>query len=86
MKYADWALFCYEAYALELGGLGDAETNNVSGCVSGDCDNGYGIYKFASGDRYEGHFSGRNFNGYGIYTWASGEVYAGQWSMNKRQG
>jgi len=86
VKYADWALFCYEAYALELGGLGDAEMNNVSGCVSGDCDNGYGIYKFASGDRYEGHFSGRNFNGYGIYTWASGEVYAGQWSMNKRQG
>ncbi len=84
IPYNDWALFNYKAFWLDLGP--NLETLANSGCVEGDCENGYGIYKFESGERYEGHHKNGKRNGYGIYTWPSGIAYGGEWVDNKRNG
>jgi hypothetical protein len=31
-------------------------SNNNYGCISGDCSNGYGVYTWESGERYEGYW------------------------------
>lgn len=50
-----------------------------TGCITGDCANGYGTYKFASGDVYVGNFKSNTYNGYGTYTFADGQKYTGEW-------
>ncbi len=85
VRYDDWALFNYQAFALDIG-IKSKETLLPAGCVSGDCAEGYGIYKFDSGERYEGHYKNGLRNGYGIYTWPNGEAYAGEWFDGKRHG
>jgi hypothetical protein len=34
-----------------------------------------GVYLFANGDEYQGHFEGGNRQGKGIYTWADKSYY-----------
>jgi len=54
----------------------DFYTNDVSsGCTAGDCENGYGRYKWSNGDAFSGFFKNGNlymgsysFNGGGRYT------------------
>ncbi len=54
-------------------------------CVSGDCQNGQGVYKFKSGDRFEGSFkNGLMAKGSLFYT--NGDRYQGYFANNKRQG
>lgn len=84
IRYEDWNLFAYQAYYLEIP-LADIDEIAGSGCISGDCANGYGVYK-AEGSRYEGHFKNYTYDGEGIYTWPDGQVYAGNWTAGKRQG
>ena len=38
---------------------------------------GQGVYKFASGERYEGEFRNGKFHGHGVYTWAGGLRFEG---------
>ena len=33
-----------------------ASTDKKTGCISGDCSNGYGVYIFSSGEKYEGYW------------------------------
>ena len=47
---------------------------------------GYGVYKTASGMKYEGEWSGGNFNGYGSILYPSGISYEGEWVEDKRNG
>ena len=86
VKYDDLATIMYEAYYIDLGLNYSLEAMAETGCVSGDCSNGYGVMQFESGARYEGNFTGSKYNGYGIYSWPSGEVYAGQWKNDMRNG
>ena len=86
IKYDDLALIMYEAYYMDLGVGYAMESKITDGCVSGDCNNGYGTIQFSSGARYEGSFLGGKYNGYGIYSWPTGEIYAGQWKNDKRHG
>ena len=55
---------------------------NVSvGCIAGNCQNGYGKYKWSNGDIFQGFF----VNGkrrLGRYTYPSGNVYFGEFSLN----
>ena len=48
-------------------------------CIEGDCDNGYGTYTFASGNKYVGEFKDGKEHGQGTYTFASGKVMKDIW-------
>ncbi len=58
----------------------------VAGCVKGDCYNGYGVYNYANGNRYEGNFKDGSPDGKGILSFANGSKYLGHWEQNWRQG
>jgi hypothetical protein len=56
-----------------------------TGCISGDCKNGFGKYVYNSG-YYEGNFKNGYRNGYGKYYFDIGDFYAGNFSDNKFNG
>lgn len=58
----------------------------ATGCVKGDCLNGYGTYQYANGNRYVGDFKNGNPDGQGILYFANGNKYLGHWQQNWRQG
>ena len=82
VRYEDFNWFCREAFYFEL----FEESLPATGCVSGNCDNGYGRMTFSGGSIYEGEFKSGKYNGYGIYVWPDGSVYAGQWKDDQRHG
>jgi hypothetical protein len=51
----------------------------VSGCISGDCWNGEGVYVFKSGATYSGTFVNGEVNGVGICDYPDGSRYFGAW-------
>ncbi len=55
-------------------------------CMKGDCINGYGVYQWADGQRYEGSFLNGKFEGEGTYYWANGNKHAGLWNVGQRHG
>ena len=48
-------------------------------CIKGDCNNGYGTYTYANGNKYVGEFKNAKRNGQGAYTFANGTVDKGIW-------
>ena len=52
-----------------------------SQCLSGDCENGQGVYTWGSGDKYEGGFMDGLFHGQGTHTYGNG-----QWEGDKYVG
>ena len=52
---------------------------NLSQCISGDCENGFGVYNYSNGDRYEGLFKNGKWNGKGKYYYKNGDIYEGKW-------
>lgn len=61
-------------------------SQNKSGCISGDCNNGKGVFIFPNGDKYEGDFENQLLKGFGVYTDVYGNVYTGKFSGNKFNG
>ncbi len=59
---------------------------NNYGCISGDCDNGYGIYTWDSGERYEGYWQNGKRNGQGTNYFSNGAEYSGNWKDDKKNG
>ncbi len=59
---------------------------NSTGCVSGDCQNGKGIYILSNGEKYEGYMKNGVRSGKGTYYFNSGERYKGNWENNQRNG
>lgn len=55
-------------------------------CISGDCVNGPGTWKWESGAIYTGEFQNGTRSGYGQYTFQNGDVYVGEWQSNQRHG
>ena len=82
VKYEDADLFGHTAFYMDLG----YKYYPNSGCVLGDCNNGYGRYKWATGEVYEGELKNNFFDGEGIYTSATGESYAGGWKAGFKHG
>lgn len=82
ISYADFDWFCKYAFYFEL----FSELAPTAGCVTGDCDDGYGRYVFDNGDMYEGQWSDGEYSGYGVYVWANGSAHGGVWKNNKRDG
>ena len=60
--------------------------SNNYGCISGDCDNGYGIYTWDSGERYEGYWRNNMRNGQGTNYFSTGSEYSGNWKDDKKNG
>jgi len=59
---------------------------NQAQCVSGNCTEGYGMYKFEAGGYYEGDWIQGERSGYGFCEYANGETYEGHWEKNNRHG
>ncbi len=54
----------------------------TTGCLNGDCDEGYGMKYYSGNDRYFGYFKNKLRNGYGAYYWDDGTRWVGQFSQN----
>ena len=48
--------------------------------------NGYGIYTWKDGRKYEGEYAMDKKQGHGIYTWSDGRKYDGEWDNGKQHG
>jgi len=55
-------------------------SRQAPGCLSGNCENGQGSYRYPDGSEYSGQFRGAKMHGQGTYTYAGrGEKYSGEW-------
>lgn len=61
------------------------KTDNPYRCVSGNCENGYGSYRYAHGE-YVGYWSGGMRHGSGDFYWENGDHYLGQWKSDEMWG
>ncbi len=66
--------------------VGNVISQNKTGCNSGNCENGKGVYVFKNGDKYEGNFIDSHLNGFGKYTDAMGNIYTGNFKNDKFNG
>lgn len=55
-------------------------------CLSGNCQNGNGVFLFADGARYIGQFKNGEINGTGSCYYTDGSRYQGEWAAAKRNG
>ncbi len=60
--------------------------SNNYGCISGDCDNGYGVYTWNTGEKYEGYWVGKKRNGQGTNYYSTGAVCTGEWKGDDKHG
>jgi hypothetical protein len=62
-------------------------SSSFAECISGDCDNGYGIYLWDGGDKYDGDWKNGEMYGHGAYYFGdSGNRYAGEVKNGFRDG
>lgn len=57
----------------------------TTGCVYGDCQNGWGKYQYNNG-YYSGFFTNGKRDGYGMYQWSEEGKYIGFWKNDSRNG
>ena len=62
------------------------EDTKKTGCIKGDCKNGYGTYTFSDGRKYVGNFKNGSKNGYGTFTFSDGRKYVGNFKDDVRNG
>ncbi len=64
----------------------DDGTNIQSGCLSGNCNTGKGLFAYPEGSRYEGQFRNKLPDGYGTFYYANGNQYNGTFRKGNRHG
>lgn len=57
-----------------------------SGCISGDCRNGEGVYGYPDGSRYNGFFREGQPWGQGTFEYANGDLYRGSFKAGFPEG
>ena len=55
-------------------------------CVEGDCENGYRVYVWDSGERYEGLWKNDKRHGQGTNYFANGDIFSGTYRYGKKHG
>ncbi len=72
----------------EFIGKGNNNFSNqqTSGCISGDCVNGEGVYVLKSGSIYIGSFQKGEIHGVGVCMYPDGSKYKGEWSHRYPEG
>ncbi|MDO8969523.1 MAG: caspase family protein [Saprospiraceae bacterium] len=64
----------------------DDGTNIQSGCLSGDCQSGEGIFAYPDGSKFEGQFVNGKFQGEGTFYFSNGDKYVGHFKENYPDG
>jgi len=64
----------------------NSATYGQNGCRKGDCINGFGVYYFSTGDRYEGTWENGIMQGYGKWTSGNGDSYEGEYEDDVENG
>ncbi len=64
----------------------DDGTDIQTGCLTGDCENGEGLFAYADGSKYEGHFKNGKLHGFGTMYFANGEKHVGNYDNNHPHG
>ena len=64
----------------------DDGTNIQSGCISGDCINGIGIFAYADGSKYEGEFYQGKPDGNGSFYYANEDTFVGTFKKGYKHG
>ena len=59
---------------------------SASGCISGNCENGFGEYLYPSGDSYVGYWNNGVRYGGGTYNYIDGSRFVGSYANNMRHG
>ena len=57
-----------------------------SGCISGNCENGEGVYGYPDGSKYEGQFLDGKPDGWGTFSYVSGDRYIGSFNNGYKHG
>lgn len=73
-------IFTYSGAAMMMAAL--ANGNASAQCISGDCENGYGVYQDQN-QRYTGFWRNEQPHGYGVKHYTSGECYMGMFKNGK---
>ncbi len=60
--------------------------SNQTGCISGDCNSGQGIYIYPSGAVYIGDFKNGEIHGVGVCYYSDGSKYQGEWAYRYPEG
>ncbi len=58
--------------------------NDEGVCISGNCENGLGTLKYASGTILEAQFINKKAEGNGTYNWMNGDKYIGEFKNGER--
>lgn len=58
----------------------------TTGCLNGNCQEGYGMKYYEGNDRFFGYFKNGFRDGYGSYFWQDGTRWTGQFQQNKLTG
>jgi hypothetical protein len=66
--------------------FGSSITYTTAQCITGNCQNGSGTYRYSATSKYSGQFLNGLREGKGKITFSNGNIYEGLFSRNKMQG